>query len=268
MATSTSSANPGRTRASGPVRWLTEPVVSVPVVLVLVILFWHWSIRFFGVPELLMPTPLAVAKTFWADTASGLYWTHMGATLTETFFGFVFGTLAGVVVAAILVQSSFLERTFYPFLVAFQTFPKVAIAPLLITWFGFGIAPKAILGGLLSFFPVLVNMMIGLRSVPSEQLELLQSLQASRWQVFRIAQLPASLSYFFAAVETGIVLTILGVITGEFVGARKGLGYLVVQKNAIMSIDGVFAVLILMGLLGVGFHLLAKTAHKRIIFWK
>ncbi len=253
-----------------PVRrtWIKSPWFSVPLMLVLLLLAWEWVARGLQISELVLPTPDQVAVTFWADLTSGLYWPHLGVTLYESLLGFIFGTLIGALAAALLVRMPALEQMVYPFVVAMQTFPKVAIAPLLITWFGFGMAPKAVLGGLLAFFPVLVNMMVGLKAVPEEQLELLQSLAASEWQIFWTARLPTALPYFFAAIETGIVLTVLGVITGEFVGARKGLGYLVVQKNAVMSIDGVFAVLVLLGLLGVLLHLIVKALHKRVVFWR
>lgn len=249
-------------------RFLLSPSFASLLVFVCIVLIWHYSIYLFDLPALLLPGPISVLKAFWIGIIDGSYLRHSQATLLEVFWGFSVGTIAAVVVASILSQSRLLERMFYPYMVALQTFPKIAIAPLLITWFGFGIGPKAIIAGILAFFPVLINMMIGLRSVDRDQLELLRSFAASRWQILWLCKLRSALPFFFAGIETGIVLAMLGAITAEFVGARSGLGYLVVQKNAVMSIDGVFAILVLLGLIGVGLHLAVRYVHARVVFWK
>lgn len=247
---------------------VTSPWLLASVVALVIFGIWEWSVQAFRIPNILLPGPGQVLNVFWADLLGGTYWRHGASTAYELGVGFIAGTVLGVIVAAIMVHVPIMERAVYPYVIVLQTFPKIAIAPLLITWFGFGIAPKAILAGLLAFFPVLVNMIVGLRSVDEEQLELLRSLSAGRLKIFRVVRLPASLPFFFASIETGIVLAMLGAITGEFVGARTGLGYLVVQKNAVMAIDGVFAVLVVLGILGVGLHLAIREIHRKVVFWK
>jgi len=229
---------------------------------------WEWLVGAFGIPEILLPRPSQILRVFLKHMVDGTYWRHGLTTVYELGVGFLCGTVLGVVVAAVMVHVPLVERSLYPYVVLLQTFPKIAVAPLLITWFGFGVAPKAVLGGMLAFFPVLVNMMVGLRAVEPEQVELLESLSANKMTIFRLVRLPASLPYFFAAMETGVVLAMLGAITGEFVGARRGLGYLLVQQNAVMAIDGVFGVLIVFGLLGVGLHMAIRWVHKRVVFWQ
>lgn len=249
-------------------RSLSNPWALTLAVFVAFVAAWEWAVGFFELPVILLPPPSRVAAALWADAASGLYLKHGLTTLEELAWGFSVGTVLGVVVAALLTHSRLLERVFYPYVIALQTFPKIAIAPLLITWVGFGIGPKAILGGMLAFFPVLINMMVGLRAVDEAQIELLRSFATSRWKIFWLCRLPSSLPFFFAGIETGIVLAMLGAITGEFVGARSGLGYLVVQKNSVMAIDGVFALLVVLGILGVGLHLAVRVIHRNVVFWE
>lgn len=243
------------------------PSLATLAVFVAIILVWHYSAEIFGLPAFLLPKPLIVLSAFWEGLTDGSYLKHGLVTIQELAWGFGGGTLIAVVVASLLSQSKLLERMFYPYMVALQTFPKIAIAPLLITWFGFGLGPKAIIAGILAFFPVLINMMIGLRTIDRDQLELLRSYAASPWKIFWLCRIRTSLPFFFAGVETGIVLAMLGAITAEFVGARAGLGYLIVQKNAAMSIDGVFALLVLLGLIGVSLHMVARYLHQKIVFW-
>ncbi|MCO5090942.1 ABC transporter permease [Bosea sp. (in: a-proteobacteria)] len=251
-------------------RGVRQVLAVFPVLAVFAVIgvAWEASVLYFGISELLLPRPSNVFVTLWADFASGLYWRHIGVTVYETLAGFALGTAAGTLVAALFTYFPRVERVLYPVNVVLQTFPKIALAPLLITWFGFGVIPKVLLGALLAFFPVLVNMIIGLKAVPPSQIELLRGFSSSEWKIFRIARFPASLPYLFGAMQTGIVLALLGVITGEFVGARSGLCYLLVQKNAVLSIDGVFGVLMVLGVLGVLIHWGMRAVHRRVIFWE
>jgi NitT/TauT family transport system permease protein len=247
---------------------LSSPWMLALIAFIGIVAIWQWLVILFDLPPILIPGPRAVAEALWTDLRSGAYLYHGATTLQELIWGFVLGSIIGVVAAALLSQIPLLERMFYPYLIALQTFPKIAIAPLLITWFGFGATPKAVLAGVLAFFPVLINMMIGLRAVDPAQIELLRSFKAGRWKMFWLCRFPASMPFFFAAIETGIVLAMLGAITGEFVGAQSGLGYLVVQKNAVMSIDGVFALLIVLAVIGVGLHLAIRAIHRKVVFWE
>jgi len=145
--------------------------------------------------------------------------------------------------------------------------PKIAIAPLVIVWFGFGISSKVIIAATVAFFPVLVNVIVGLKTIDPAKLDLMRSLRASRWQTFRLVTFPNALPFVFAGLDIAIVFSVLGAIVGEFVGAQQGLGNLILQFNVALDIAGVFAVLILLSVMGVALHLIMQAVQKHIIFW-
>ena len=160
-----------------------------------------------------------------------------------------------------------MERIFYPYVVAFQTVPKVAIAPIIVIWFGYGVASKVVITATIAFFPLLANTIMGLRAAPQDQMEMMVSYTASRWQVFRMVRLLQALPYIFVGLDVAIVLSVIGAIVGEFVGAKAGLGYLILQKNFNFDMAGTFAILIILSLIGVGLHALIGIAQRRIVFW-
>jgi NitT/TauT family transport system permease protein len=145
--------------------------------------------------------------------------------------------------------------------------PKIAIAPLIIVWFGFGIGSKVVIAATVAFFPVLVNVIVGLKTIDQSKLDLMRSLDATRWQTFRMVKLPNALPFVFAGLDVAVVFSVLGAIVGEFVGAQQGLGNLILQFNFSLDIAGVFAVLILLSVLGVALHLIMQALQKRLIFW-
>ena len=173
---------------------------------------------------------------------------------------FLLGTL--------ISQVRILEKTLYPYVVAIQTLPKIAIAPLILVWVGFGIESKVIIAAMVSFFPMLVNNIAGLKSTPPDKIEMMRSLSASRWKLFWYLQLPEALPYIFAGLNIGIVLSVLGAIVGEFIGSKAGLGYLIIQMNYSMDVAGVFAALVVLGVMGMTFNLVAQYARRKIIFWQ
>ena len=143
----------------------------------------------------------------------------------------------------------------------------MAIAPIIVIWFGYGVASKIVITATIAFFPLLANTIVGLRAAPQEQIELMVAFTASRWQVFRLARLPQALPYIFVGLDVAIVLSVIGAIVGEFVGAQAGLGYLILQKNFNMDMAGVFAILIVLSAMGVGLHLLVNAVQRRVVFW-
>jgi NitT/TauT family transport system permease protein len=146
--------------------------------------------------------------------------------------------------------------------------PKVAVAPLILIWVGLGIEGKVLIAATVCFFPMLVNTIVGLRSAPQNEIDLLRSLSASRWKIFRYVQLPEALPFIFAGLNIGLVLSVLGAIDGEFVGAKAGLGYLILQMNFSMDVSGNFAALLLLGLMGVALDMLTQYLRRKIVFWK
>lgn len=228
---------------------------------------WHIAVTAFEVSPLIFPGPAAVVRALYQLVASGEIWPHLGVTLYEILAGFALGALAGFILGALIGQSALLEAVLYPYVVAFQTVPKVAIAPLFVLWFGFDTTSKVVITATIVFFPVLANTIVGLRSAPRDQIDLMRAFTASGWHVFRMVRLPHALPYVFAGLDIGIVLAVIGAIVGEFVGAQAGLGYLILQRNFSMDAAGMFAILIVLSLIGIVLHAVVKTVAKFVIFW-
>ncbi len=236
------------------------------------ILGWEFTVRYFKVPAFLIPPPSKVAFAMWNGLATPLFaregfYVHTAYTFLEAMLGFVGGSLFGLLVGTAISQFKVVEKTLLPFIVAFQTLPKVAIAPLFVVWFGFGLTSKVLMSALLTFFPLLVNAIAGFKSVEEDKINLMRSLSASRWKIFRIVQVPTALPYLFAGLEMGIVFCIIGAVVGEFVGAQTGLGVLILQMNFSMDIAGAFSVLVLLSVMGLVLHTIVVKIRKKVIFW-
>src|SRR5207245_10326586 len=187
--------------------------------------------------------------------------------LSDAVAGFLIAVVSGIVLGAIVAEFRLVERTLYPYLVALQTLPKIAIAPLIVVWFGFDVSSKVVIAATVAFFPVLVNVIVGLKTIDAAKLDLMRSLRASRWQTFRLVTFPNALPFVFAGLDIAIVFSVLGAIVGEFVGAQRGLGNLILQFHTSLDIAGMFAVLLLLAALGVGLHLVIQVIQRRVIFW-
>ncbi|UST52572.1 ABC transporter permease (plasmid) [Comamonadaceae bacterium OTU4NAUVB1] len=234
---------------------------------VLVVAVWHFAVVLLTVSPLIFPGPSAVARALVELVQSGEIVGHVGVTLYEILAGFAAGAVFGLVLGALIGQSALLEAVLYPYVVAFQTVPKVAVAPLFVLWFGFDTTSKVVITATIVFFPVLANTIVGLRSAPRDQIELMKAFTASPWHVFTMVRLPQALPYVFAGLDIGIVLAVIGAIVGEFVGAQAGLGYLILQRNFSMDAAGMFAILVVLSLIGLVLHGLMKFIARRVIFW-
>jgi NitT/TauT family transport system permease protein len=239
----------------------------VPLVLVVFVLGWEGMVRAWHVPEFLVPAPSAIGRALVAGLTSRLYLDHFGVTLYESLLGFLIAAAAGIACGTVIAQFRVVEQTLYPYLVALQTLPKIAIAPLLIVWLGFGLTSKVVIAALVAFFPVLVNVIVGLKTVDASKLDLMRSLDANRWQTFRYVTFPNALPFVFAGLDIAIVFSVLGAIVGEFVGSQRGLGNLILQFHTSLDMAGMFAVLLLLAALGVGLHLAIQAIQRRVIFW-
>jgi NitT/TauT family transport system permease protein len=239
----------------------------VPLVLVVFVLGWEGIVRAWQIPEFLVPAPSAIGRALVAGLTSRLYLDHFGVTLYESLLGFLIAAAAGIACGTVIAQFRVVEQTLYPYLVALQTLPKIAIAPLLIIWLGFGLTSKVVIAALVAFFPILVNVIVGLKTVDGSKLDLMRSLDASRWQTFRYVTFPNALPFVFAGLDIAVVFSVLGAIVGEFVGSQRGLGNLILQFHTSLDIAGMFAVLLLLAVLGVGLHLAIQAIQRRVIFW-
>lgn len=241
---------------------------GVPI-LVFIILMTSWEglVRLTGIPGYILPPPSAVLNAFINGFLSGAFVPDLAVTAFETVTGFLIGSLLGLVIGTVIVVFPLMERIIYPYVVALQTVPKVAIAPLFVVWFGFGYTSKIVVVALVSLFPVLVNVIAGLRSVEQERLDLLGALSASRWQVFWYLRFPNSLPFLFAGLNTAVVLAIIGAIVGEFVGANQGIGFRILQANYNLDIAGVFSLFMVLSMMGLILHTVLRTIERRTVFW-
>lgn len=255
--------------AASPETWLTPKRRRILIVgfFLFVIGFWHAAVTVLNVSHLIFPGPVAVVQALYDGLASGEIVRHLWVTLYEILMGFAVGALAGFLLGALIGQSALLEAVLYPYVVAFQTVPKVAVAPLFVLWFGFGATSKVVITATIVFFPVVANTIVGLRSAQRDQIDLMRAFTASPWHVFRMVRLPHALPYVFAGLDIGIVLAVIGAIVGEFVGAQAGLGYLILQRNFSMDAAGMFAILIVLSLIGIVLHTLMRLIARRVIFW-
>jgi NitT/TauT family transport system permease protein len=241
-------------------------VISL-LIFVGLIAMWEAAVRVFQIPSLVLPPPSAIAISLAAMLQSPQMIRHIGVTAIEVVGGFAVGGGAGFVLGCLIGRYPVLERTVYPYVVAFQTVPKVAIAPLIIIWFGFGLSSKIVTAATICFFPVIANTLVGLRVTPPEQVEMMAAFMASRGQIFWKARLPHALPYIFTGLDIGIVLSVIGAIVGEFVGAQAGLGYLILQRQFSMDIAGVFAILVVLSVFGMALHEMMRWLQRRIVFW-
>ena len=188
---------------------------------------WQLAVYFTDLPAFILPTPADVWARFLRTLSDGSLLRHASVTLLEVLLGLLMGTAAATALGYLLAKSRLFERLLAPYLVASQAVPIVAIAPLLIIWFGPGIFSKVLICALIVFFPVLVNTVVGVRAVPSALRDLMRSLRATRWQTIRYLEIPAALPVFLGGLRIGAALSVIGAVVGEFVGADRGLGFLI-----------------------------------------
>lgn len=236
------------------------------LVLILLLLLWEGAVHLFNVPFYILPPPTRVLFVFF--TKLPLLLSHAATTILEIGLGIFLGAGGGIGLALLIFYSPALEQGIYPLIIASQMIPIFAIAPLLVVWFGYGLWSKAIVATLIVFFPIVVNTVDGLRSVSEETIDLLRSLRASEWQIFRMVRLPASLPFLFSGLKIGVTLSVVGATIGEWIGAKKGLGYLMIQSNALLRIDLVFASIMTLSLLGLLLFGALRIIEQRLLRWR
>lgn len=226
---------------------------------------WQAASVLFQVPAWLLPSPTDIAGTLFSSRETLVY--HAWVTVQEVVVGFGLAFAVGVLTAIAFACSRTLERAIYPLVVASQTIPVVAIAPLLLIWFGYGLLPKVLVVALICFFPIVVNTADGLRSVDPELVNLLRTLRASRWQIFSKAQFPSSLPFLFSGTKVAIAVSVIGAVIGEWVGASAGLGYFMVRSASQMQTARVFAAIFILSALGVALFAIAAVLERRLLPW-
>ena len=239
---------------------------AAAAVFLLCLAFLQWGVPALGVPPYLLPPPTQVlARAF--DPERRLAF-HFGVTALEALGGFVAGSLCGFGLAVLFVHVPLIEDALYPWAVVSQTVPLVAIAPLVVLWFGNGLLSRAAISALFTFFPVLVNSTRGLRLSDQATLDLLRSYGASRWQLFWTLRVPQCLPFLFTGLKIGATLAVIGAIVGEFAGASAGLGYLITVSTYYLETDLTFAAVSVASLLGIGLYLALLGLEHRLVFWQ
>ncbi len=228
---------------------------------------WEGAVWALAIPPYLLPAPSKVFMGLVRGFASGLYFEHIGITVTETLAGFVLGCTLGFLLGAAVALSRRFEYFLYPIIVMFQAMPKVALAPLIIVWFGLGIGSKVVNAGLVCFFPLMINTIVGLRSADEDRVSLMRSLAASPLQVFWMLRLPGALPTIFAGLEIAMIFSLIGAIVAEFVGSESGLGMLIQSMNFSMDVAGQFSVLLILSAIGLVLNACVAAVRRRVIFW-
>jgi putative hydroxymethylpyrimidine transport system permease protein len=234
---------------------------------ILVALFGAWELYadLGPVDPLLLPAPHAVAAALYDDRA--LLWSNFTVTAGEVLLGILVAALAGLACAIAIHLSLTVRRSIYPLLVASQTIPIVAIAPILVVWFGFGIGPKLAIIALVCFFPVTVNTFDGLRSVDPELTKLMRTLDASRIQTLSRAEVPAALPYFLSGAKIAVAVAVIGAVFGEWSGSDAGLGHLILVSNGVLDTARVFAAVAVLSAMAIALFALLGLAERRLAWW-
>jgi NitT/TauT family transport system permease protein len=214
--------------------------------------------------DVFLATVRGLSRAPWEKAS---YWYHAGITVWEALLGFAIGSAAGALLGLVLSHWPILGKSWYPYIIGFQSLPKVAIAPLMVVWFGFGLEGKIFITAIITFFPVLVNTMAGYQAVEPERIELARSCNASELHMLTKIIIPSCLPFLFAGLGIASVLAILGAVVGEFVGASAGLGMLLMQYNQAMEIAPMFAVILLLAVIGFLMNFVVSLLERRYCFW-
>ena len=240
---------------------------GIPALLIAaVIVGWELIVRLTNTPRWFLPQPSAVVSALVDSRQLMLH--HTGVTLEEVLVGFAISVVLGIVCALAIASSKIVERAFYPFIVASQAIPIIALAPILLIWFGYGLTPKVIVVALICFFPIVVNTVDGLRSVDPELIDLLRSMGASQWTIYRVIRIPSSLPYFFSGTRIAAAVSVIGALIGEWVGSSSGLGYVMIRSAAQFLTARVFAAVLISALLGLAMFGIVSLLERLLLPWQ
>ena len=242
--------------------------LAVPLSLVAGLALWEAVVRLNHFPAFILPLPGQVWQRFWVVVANGdLAW-HTGITLGEVLGGLGLGMLTATALGYIIAKSPSLERVLTPFIVTSQAIPIVAIAPLLVIWFGIGLQSKVFICALIVFFPILINTVAGLRSVEPELYDLMRSLRATRWQVLAHLDIPGALPIWLAGLKVGATLSVIGAVVGEFMGADRGLGFLINFGRGQYDTALVFVAVTALVVIALALYGLVSLLERVLLAWK
>lgn len=237
------------------------PVLSFAALLIA----WEAAVDIFSIPKYIVPSPVAVFVAFYKYFAILVY--HTGVTLFETVVAFVICLIVGMPLAVAIASLRWVEKSVYPLLVVSQAVPKVAIAPILLVCLGFGMETKIVIAVLIAFFPIVISMVVGLKSLPNDMKDLGRSMGLSPLSMFRKIRLPYALPVTFGGIKVAATFAIVGAVVGEFVGSDKGLGYLLLYSAGQLQTDIMFADVFILGVLGVVLFGVVEWAERLLLPW-
>lgn len=237
-----------------------------------VVILWQVLVDVTDVNTVIFPGPAAVARAMWdsltaAPSSRVSYLPHIAQTLTEVLSGYVVGCTAGLLLAVVSLYVRLFEILVRPFVVAFQSMPKIALAPLVVVWFGFGFASKFVLVAVATFFPLFVNGLVGFRSVDIGLIRMMRSFNASPLQIFGKVQFRAALPFVFAGLEIAVVHAVTSAVAAEFLGGQKGLGVRIIESEQTLDVPSIFGVLVLLALMGALLNFAIVQVRKRTVTW-
>ncbi|APE50030.1 ABC transporter permease [Delftia sp. WSY_4] len=226
---------------------------------------WELLVRQWGLSALVLPAPSAIAASLWTGLATGYFWPHIWATLQALLLGLAAGSAIGLLAGMALAESELLERVLKPYVVVSQVVPKLALAPLFVLWFGFGMLPTVLITALICFFPLMENTLTGLRQVDAQRLQLFRMLGATRLQTLLRLKLPTGLPAILAGLRVAVVLALVGAVVAEFMGASRGLGAVVIAAQGMMDTTLMFAALVLIAAMGLLLYQACLVLERRLL---
>jgi NitT/TauT family transport system permease protein len=226
---------------------------------------WELVSRGTGVSALVLPAPSVVVKSLWTGLSTGYLWPHIRTTVLELVLGLIAGCLIGFASGVAMAESALLQRVLKPYVVVSQVIPKLALAPLFIVWFGFGMTSTVVMTALICFFPLMENTLTSLQQVDPQRLELFRMLGATQRQTLLRLKLPAGLPGILAGLRVAVVLALVGAVVGEFIGASQGLGALIIASQGMMDTPLMFAVLVVIAALGLLLYQITLAVEKRLL---
>lgn len=242
---------------------------ETPMTLLVLLVLWQLAVMVLEVPEYILPSPVSVFQHLaLAQSDANYNWSrHISATVTEVVIAFVVTAIVGFVIAVILTWSRSVRELTMPALIFMNSLPIIAVAPIIVLWFGYGLGTNVLIGFLVAFFPLVINVSQGLSRVEEDLLDLVRYMNASKWQVFVKIRFPRSLPYLFSGLKICSTMVVVGAIVGEFIASDRGLGYIIINSQYTMDTPPIFGALIVVSALGVGLFWLVALAERLLMPW-
>lgn len=257
---------PAAVRAAlGRIARVAGDALAASSLVVLLLIVWQVVVAVFHPASYLLPSPISVWNAIWNPDLH--WWSQIWITLQEIVGGFVVAVVAGIVLGVLIAWSQLLSRTLLPFIVFFNTLPKVAIAPLFIIYLGFGIYPNIVIAAVIAFFPIVINTSVGLLQTSDELIDLARSLDAPKWKIFLLLRLPNSIPYVLTGLKVSATFSVTGAVFGEFIASQGGLGNLIISTQTNLHMDTAFAALFWLAVLGMALYWLVALGGRVLFPW-